>query len=369
MRKNYLDVTVPWACSPDLAPLIRREAQALLRDWRWAVRQLSIANRLDAPTLNDHVPDFLEELAAELERRISRPMVEDLMGSPVMHGLDRLRLGFDIEEVVAEYSALREVLGDLLVRSGHNCASEGYRLIHRFLDKTIGLAVKTYAQQKATEVQLQRQEYLSFVAHELRTPLSSIAMGIALIERNYTGSGETVSLFQAVHRSVSRLKSLVVQVVREENGCQTAERVATQLKPIVQVCVDEMTPMALFTGVLVINAVADDLVCQADPVLLAQILQNLLSNAIRYSPGGEVTVGARVLADETECWVRDNGVGIPPERIKHVFAKWETDPDTEKQGMGLGLNIVRQYVEAHGGRVSVKSLPGEGATFTFTLRH
>lgn len=369
MRKNHLDVTVPWACSPDLAPLIRREAPALLRDWRWAVRQLSIANRLDAPTLNDHVPDFLEELAGELEGRVSRPMVADVAGSSVMHGLDRLRLGFDIEEVVAEYSALREVLGDLLVRSGHNCASEGYRLIHRFLDKTIGLAVKTYAKQKADEVQLQRQEYLSFVAHELRTPLSSIAMGLALIERSYVGSGETVSLFQAVHRSVGRLKSLVVRVVREENGGQAAERVATRLKPVVQGCLDELAPMALFTGVLVVNAVSDALVCQADPDLLTQILQNLLSNAIRYSPGGEVTVGARVLADETECWVQDNGVGIPADRIERVFAKWETDPDSEAEGMGLGLNIVRQYVEAHGGRVSVESLPGEGATFKFTLRH
>jgi signal transduction histidine kinase len=261
------------------------------------------------------------------------------------------------------------VLGDLLVRSGHNCASEGYRLIHRFLDKTIGLAVKTYAQQKATEVQLQRQEYLSFVAHELRTPLSSIAMGMALIQRSYTGSGETASLFEAVHRSVSRLKSLVVQVVREENGGRAAERVATPLRPVVQVCVDEMTPMALFTGVVVVNAVSDGLVCQADPVLLTQILQNLLSNAIRYSPGGEVTVGARVVTEETECWVRDNGVGIPADRIERVFAKWETDPDREAEGMGLGLNIVRQYVEAHGGRVSVQSPPGEGATFTFTLRH
>lgn len=353
----------------DLAPLIRNSAHAVLRDWRVAVRQLQVASHLDTPTLNDHVPNLLEELACELEGRNSQPVVVSVQGSPVMHGLDRLRLGFDIEEVVAEYSALREVLCDLMIRSGHAYESDVHRVIHRVLDSTIGLAVKTYAHQKAREVQLQREEYLSFVAHDLRTPLSSIAMGISLIERNYTGASESESLFKAVHRSVARLKSMVVKVVQEENDAgRPAARLPIALQPVVQACLDDLSPIALFKGVTLVNQVQADLICEADTVLLAQILQNLVSNAITYSPGGEVKVGACPLSDGTECWVSDNGQGIPADRLDHVFAKWETNAG-KGEGMGLGLNIVRHYVEAHGGQVLVKSDPGEGATFTFTLRN
>jgi RsbT co-antagonist protein rsbRD N-terminal domain len=91
----------------ELATLIRRERDALLAGWRHEVRQLSVAHNLDVPTLNDHIPDLLEELACELEACSEDSMIEGLKENPVTHGLDRLRLGFDVEEVVAEYNALR----------------------------------------------------------------------------------------------------------------------------------------------------------------------------------------------------------------------------------------------------------------------
>ncbi|HEX7958134.1 MAG TPA: HAMP domain-containing sensor histidine kinase [Pyrinomonadaceae bacterium] len=98
------------------------------------------------------------------------------------------------------------------------------------------------------------------------------------------------------------------------------------------------------------------------------IFQNLISNAIDYTPNGEVTVGARAGegSGAVECRVVDNGAGIPADRLEKVFDKLETDPD-EKGGMGLGLAIVKQFVEAHGGRVSVDSEPGQGSTFRFTI--
>jgi two-component system, OmpR family, phosphate regulon sensor histidine kinase PhoR len=116
-----------------------------------------------------------------------------------------------------------------------------------------------------------------------------------------------------------------------------------------------------------VNHVPDDLVVCADAELLRRILQNLLSNAIGYAPGGRVTVGARDLAptDSAECWVTDNGAGISPDRIDKVFETLETDP--KREGLGLGLAIVKTFVEAHDGTVSVGSAEGEGATFRFTL--
>jgi signal transduction histidine kinase len=106
----------------------------------------------------------------------------------------------------------------------------------------------------------------------------------------------------------------------------------------------------------------------ADSVLIVQVFQNLLSNAIEYTSHGEITIGAAVSSEErvVRCWVRDTGSGIPEERIGKVFDKLETDREG-RGGLGLGLAIVKQVVEAHGGQISVKSTPGEGSTFEFTI--
>jgi two-component system, OmpR family, phosphate regulon sensor histidine kinase PhoR len=98
------------------------------------------------------------------------------------------------------------------------------------------------------------------------------------------------------------------------------------------------------------------------------VFQNLISNAIRYTPRGEVVIGSREVSAEgaVECWVSDNGASIPPDLLEKVFDKGETDPNIAG-GTGLGLAIVKTFTEAHGGKVTVKSEEGVGSTFRFSL--
>ena len=112
----------------------------------------------------------------------------------------------------------------------------------------------------------------------------------------------------------------------------------------------------------------DDLAVYADAGLLRRIFQNVIANAIAYTPHGKVVIGARQSHAQgmLECWVSDNGEGITPERLEKVFDKAETDPGKEG-GWGLGLAIVKSFVEAHDGTVSVESREGQGSTFRFTL--
>ena len=102
--------------------------------------------------------------------------------------------------------------------------------------------------------------------------------------------------------------------------------------------------------------------------MLRRVIQNLVANAITYTPRGEVVIGARETGAKgaIECWVSDNGSGIPEDRIEKIFDKLETDPE-KPDGTGLGLAIVKMFVEAHGGKVTVETKEGSGSTFRFTL--
>jgi signal transduction histidine kinase len=105
----------------------------------------------------------------------------------------------------------------------------------------------------------------------------------------------------------------------------------------------------------------------ADAMLINQVFQNLVSNALKYTGTGQIVIGAE-RSDEgggVRCWVSDTGVGIPADRLKKIFRKFETDPDN-KSGHGLGLAIVKQIVEAHDGDVEVESTVGQGSKFRFT---
>jgi two-component system phosphate regulon sensor histidine kinase PhoR len=100
---------------------------------------------------------------------------------------------------------------------------------------------------------------------------------------------------------------------------------------------------------------------------LRRLFQNLIANAIKYTPRGEVIIGARELgAAAVECWVSDNGAGIPGELLEKVFDKGASDPERES-ATGLGLAIVKTFAEAHGGKVAVESKEGVGSTFRFSL--
>jgi signal transduction histidine kinase len=360
-----------------LAALIKQERNALLSRWRQQVRQLPSAQHLDTPTLNDQIPGLLDELATALQSRSDETIPEALSeGSPSAHGLQRVQDGFDIEEVVAEYNILRGCIHDLADTNGLSLQGKPFHIMNRVLDGAIGLAVQTYATQRALEVQQRREEYLAFVAHDLRTPLTAISVVTTVLELTLperSASAETAQMLKTLRRNVQHLGRLVSKVIEENTNLQTEigiklERRAFDLWPLVEALIHDFHPVAGTASTQLINKVPDDLVVYADASLLRRVFQNLIANAMTYTPRGEVIIGARELGAEgaIECWVSDNGAGIPEERLETVFNQFETDPQKEG-GLGLGLAIVETFVEAHDGKVTVESKEGLGSTFRLTL--
>ena len=360
-----------------LAQLVKQDRDALLLHWRLQVRQLPSARHLDIPTLNDHIPNLLDELATALETSPEQTIPETLVeASPPAHGLQRLKDAFDIEEVVAEYNILRGCIHDLATEHGVNLQGRPFHVINRVFDHAIGQALQTYATQRALDVQQRREEYLAFVVHDLRTPLFAISLTGRVLERTLPKQAlgdDAARMLKSLRRNVQQLEGLVRKVLEENTNLQTdagvrLERRRFDLWPMVEALLDDLHAVANTAQTQVLNRVPDDLVLFADAGLLQRVFQNLIANAIKFTPRGEVIVGARANESQglVECWVNDNGTGIAAEMLDKVFDKGESGAEDDAS-TGLGLAIVKTFIEAHGGTVTVQSEVGLGSTFRFTL--
>jgi signal transduction histidine kinase len=358
-----------------LAALIRRECNTLLERWRVQIKTLPSARKLDTPTLNDHVPFLIEELADAFQERRE---AEEPLNCPPVHSIQRFEQGFDLMEVITEYKIMRECVCALAEENGFILHNKSFRILNRVFDDAIAVAVQTFVAQRAIDIQRRRDEYLAFVVHDLRTPLTAISLSAKALESSLDERDEKISRMLAIlHRNTRRLESLVEKVLKEgayvENEKLPLQRREFDLWPLLEQLINDLLPVAEAAGTALNNEIPQGMTACADASMVKRVFQNLLANAIKHTPGGEVIIGARAAETGTgqqaiECWVKDNGVGIPADRLGKIFEKGETSEDKrDATTNGLGLPIVKTLVEAHGGKVIVKSKEGEGSEFRLTL--
>jgi two-component system phosphate regulon sensor histidine kinase PhoR len=365
-----------------LAELIRHKQNDLMHLWRNKVQRVPTTRNLDTPEAATHIAALLEDVAAALLSGKKKPLPTVLVdGATEVHGLQRFHEGFNVIEVVADYNALREAIQEFAEANRITVTGRVRGILDRVLDKAIGVAVETHSDQKALEIQRQREEHLSFVVHDLKTPLSAVSTAVTILDRTLPVSCKTdriARMFEIVQRNTQRLNALISRVIQEQTSPQrsgvesifaaTFKKRQLDLWPVVEGLLNDLQPLTEPRGICVRNDVPHDCYAFADPVLIVQVFQNLLSNAIEYTRDGDIVVGALLLQAEgcVRCWVSDTGTGIPEDRLTKVFDKLETDPH-KAHGRGLGLAIVKQVVEAHGGQIRVASKVGEGSKFEFTL--
>jgi PAS domain S-box-containing protein len=232
--------------------------------------------------------------------------------------------------------------------------------------------------QRAANEQLERlnkakSDFVSIVSHELRSPLTGIQGFSELMRDEVTSIDEMREYSADINREAERLNRMINEVLdldRIESGRMTLHRESIDLGDLVTEIVGRAASRAS-SHRLQVQLDASAPVVSADRDRLTQVLVNLLDNAVKYSPdGGEITLGVRRDGDVAYLWVRDQGLGIPADALESVFeryARLETDRHRTIRGTGLGLPIVRQIVELHGGRIWVESTPGAGSIFHVTL--
>jgi signal transduction histidine kinase len=353
-----------------IADLLDQKTAALLENWKQAVAAATSNGRnLDDAVLADSMTDLIHELAEILRSGTGdRVDTNKFRRGPVSHGAQRVKIGFDITEVITEYNILRDVLQDQLEGAGLNLTGQTGHIINRVLNAAMTLSIRAYVTERNAETRRIRQERLSFMMHDLKTPLSAIASAAAILEDHIPPEGSgNIDVVQIIRRNAERMSALLMRVIREESYLSNepvVEREEVNLSDIVRNLLAEVKPLAEKSEIELRNEVNTDMLMNADPALISEALQNLVSNAITFTKRGFVSVGARRQDNTVECWVEDSGKGIEPNRIHRVFDKFETE---SAEGHGLGLAIVKKIVEAHGGTVNVQSSPGTGSRFSFTI--
>jgi signal transduction histidine kinase len=216
-----------------------------------------------------------------------------------------------------------------------------------------------------------KEDLLKIVAHDLRSPLSSIVLRANLMAR--THADETIRRpAAAIRATCDRMADLIeslVQAATIEAGNLSLARRRVRVDGVVAAVVDTFAPAAREAAVrLEVVVEPPALEVTADRGRLLQVLSNLVGNALKFTPsGGLVRICARAGASSVAFEVTDTGRGIAPEDVPHVFERyWKRDAESVR-GAGLGLYIAKGFVEAHGGRIAVESRPGAGSSFRFEL--
>jgi two-component system phosphate regulon sensor histidine kinase PhoR len=220
-----------------------------------------------------------------------------------------------------------------------------------------------------------REEFVANVSHELRTPLSLIKGYVETLLDGAHQDPEVAERFlKIIERNASRLDLLIqdlLAISALESGRVTLDLQPLPLRPLGDKVLADLKTRADAKGVKLVNLLPE-LTARADANRLEQVLANLVDNAIKYGRAeGMVTIGGRQAeADKLEIFVQDDGPGIPSESLERIFERFyrvDKARSREQGGTGLGLSIVKHIVQNHGGKVWVKSEPGKGATFFFTL--
>lgn len=215
------------------------------------------------------------------------------------------------------------------------------------------------------------EELVSNVSHEFRTPLNSILGNIDLVLEDEAISPLSAKRLEVVQRNSERLLALVSDLTLSASSALKVHPKRTDLAGLVETSVGSARAQADRSNISLVTDVESPLWAYADPLRIGQALDNLVSNAIKYSPGGGVV---KISAETTSEWVRlrvkDTGMGMSPEDSSRIFRRFfraNAARDAAISGAGLGLSITKTIIERHGGQISCESQQGKGSTFTVTL--
>ena len=372
-QTHTLDIKGGYGCSPSVVPKGIELSGGFLGQVMRLGGHLSTSNIAQH---DNHTLDFLLELGIQSIDACCLEVKGESLGAILM--------GYRRETVMPQNDMIRfeefcqgAAVAVANARSQERITSYTERLEELVEQRTSDLAVQTA---RAEEANHAKSQFLANMSHELRTPLTAIVgYGSVLADGIFGPLNEKqVDALNAITRSGDHLKNLiddVLNLARIESGKETPEPTRVPVKELLHQANKLMMQTAMNKGLILDPFTSSEEILSSglycDQKHIHQIIINLMSNAVKYTPkGGRVWITAEILADKLKISIHDSGVGISAEKMKKLFERFERGEDTyskSQEGTGIGLNLTRRLVELNGGRIGVESKISEGSTFWIAM--
>jgi signal transduction histidine kinase/ActR/RegA family two-component response regulator len=376
-----------------LADFILDQFENILKEWDHFARTVEpAASSMTEKELRNHAAEMLKCVANDLRTTQSRQeAIEKSYGNgPAtvqteageQHGLARLDSHFTIEQLASEYRALRSSVLRLWSEANTTPSATDIGDLIRFneaIDQLLAASILSFARvtREALEAEKKRKDqFLAMLAHELRNPLSPISAAATLLKMAKSNDTVVINASNIIARQVAHMATLVedlLDVSRVKRGAIDLKLEPLDLRQVILDAVEQVTPlMESRQHALIIPELPQPVPTLGDRKRLVQVITNLLTNAAKYTPErGHIELKLDLYEGQVAITIEDNGVGMAPDFVPHVFdifAQAERTSDRTTGGPGLGLALVKCLTELHGGKATCSSAgQGRGSKFTVWL--
>lgn len=302
-------------------------------------------------------------------------------------------IGKQIQDIAVTNDLIRNIIKDIFLLKPENAKSEQLKIYadrkESYFEKEVvdinivptGEADSEFIGQVILlrnitpfkELDLAKTNFMGTVSHEFKTPISSMQLGIQILENEKTGhlNEEQKGLINGIKDDADRLLRItgeLLNIAQVESGAIQVNLISSEIKPMIEYAVNANKSAAEHKNIKIEVNIEDNILVAADSEKTAWVLTNLISNAVRYSyENATIDVKVEKIENQLRFSVTDTGQGIQPQFLSKIFERYFRIPGTKKEGTGLGLSISKEFIEAQGGRIWVESEYGAGSTFYFTL--
>lgn len=355
---------------------LSRERKAVDEEIRKTAQQIAQKTDSKIDTVREKV-----EKTLETQRSTHDELIQEV--APVEHKevLEKERMKIDValqkERAITdlaretEKAQLQQAEKEIF-QAERDATDEALEIERKHSDEVL-LQLKDLLERKEVGIH-SLEDFLAMVSHDLRNPLNAILMASQAIRRELPENPRIsfVSFLEVIERASRNMQRLVEDLVdyqRIESGSMVLDKKPMNLNQLIAQTIEAFRPMVDKKGVLLRHTTsAERLNCTCDSTRISQVLDNLLSNALRYTPkGSAIEIRSARVQNGVEVAVLDQGTGVPEEKQKMIFERFEQAGEKNRQGLGLGLYISKFIVEAHGGRIWYEPRPDGGSSFTFRL--
>jgi len=358
---------------PEVADAMEKRSGRIVDAWSQMVRRdLPDAERLTVRQLQDDVPLLIGWLATALRSGAAKPLRELLARAP-NHGQTRFHQEFNLHELMIEYNMLREmILRQVQEELARPLDPEENIALNLGIDIAIRQSAVEFADHQANRLKAEAEsqaKYLSFLSHDLRGGLNGVLLMIEVLRRDLESSGEYMQSLEdldMMKRTILETVGMMERFLHSERlrrGLFVLKPSRFDLKQFVATISQPHLYVAREKGVKLVQDVPAGTNVIADREVLAMVVGNLISNAVKYSEKGTVRVGYK----DGRISVSDEGPGIAGDKMEELFAPFVRGETHGQKGVGLGLSIARQGAEMLGAKLWAESEVGKGTTFYVEL--